>query len=268
VLFDTHAHLDFDDYDTDRDSVITRAEEAGVAGIINPGIDIETSRKAIALSERYDCVYPAVGIHPNYVGQASPGDNLELSLLAEHPRVVAIGEIGLDFYRDRTPHDLQARAFAGQLELARMLDLPVIIHFRDVEMDGIAMIGEDALKDVRGVFHCFGGSPEFAVFLVSQGFYIGFDGPLTYRRSDRVEVAEAVPLDRCLIETDAPFLAPQQHRGKRNEPAYVRYVAEKLAEIKSVDLDEVIKVTGKNARDLFGFVSRDDIHKREKNQKY
>ncbi len=252
MLVDTHAHLDFDDFRDDLDDVVARAGNAGVAAVIDPGIDIATSKRAIELAERCGIVHPAVGIHPNSVARSAPGDMLELSRLAQHDSVVAIGEIGLDFYRDRTPRDQQARAFSGQLDLARELDLPVIVHFREVGMDGVGMIGADRLRSIRGVFHCFGGTVDFAMTLVSWGFYIGFDGPLTYRGSDRIDVAKAVPLERCLIETDAPFLTPQRYRGKRNEPAYVLDVAEKLAEIKGLDTGAVIAATGENARALFG----------------
>ena len=252
MLIDTHAHLDFDDFENDRDEVLARAVRAGVSCIIDPGCDAATSTKAVQLSETHDMVYAAVGIHPNSTAEALPGDNLEIARLADNPRVVAVGETGLDFYRDRSPKDVQVRAFAGQLELARELDLPVIIHFRNVEMDGVELVGSEKLKELRGVFHCFGGSPGFARTLVSWGFYIGFNGPLTYKGSDRLEVAREVPLENCLVETDAPFLTPQKYRGRRNEPAYVKEVAEKLAEIKRVDIEEVLEVTGKNARELFG----------------
>ncbi len=251
MLIDTHAHLDFKDFDRDRDEVVARAEQAGIACIINPGCDLATSKKARKLSETYESVYAAVGIHPNSTAESLPGDSLEIARLAEHTRVVAVGEIGLDFYRDRSPKDVQVRAFRGQLALARELDLPVIIHFRNVEEEGIALTGRAAFSGLRGVFHCFGGSPEFAREVVSMGFYIGFDGPLTYRDSDRVAVARAVPLERCLLETDAPFLTPQKYRGKRNEPAYLTEVAGKMADVMRRDVDEVIAVTGASARELF-----------------
>ncbi len=175
-----------------------------------------------------------------------------MAALADHPKVVAVGEIGLDFYRDRAPVETQIRAFRGQLDLARELDLPVIIHFRDVEEDGIALVGEDAFRGLRGVFHCFGGSPGFAQRVLSMGFYIGFDGPLTYKNSDRSEIAAVVPPERMLIETDAPFLTPQMHRGKRNEPAYVLEVADALALHTGRDIAEILSITDQNAHDLFG----------------
>ncbi len=252
MLVDTHAHLDFKDFERDRNEVVLRAEKAGVSFIINPGCDLATSLKAVELSETFEIVHAAVGIHPNSTHEASPGDIFEIARLAQNRSVVAVGETGLDFYRDRAPKDVQARAFRGQLELAGELDLPVIIHFRNVEYDGIELVGIDSFKGLRGVFHCFGGSVEFAEKIISMGFYIGFDGPLTYKNSDRTEAAGAVPLERCLLETDAPFLTPQKYRGRRNEPAYVIEVAEKLAQVKRCDLDEVIEVTGKNACELFG----------------
>ena len=252
MLVDTHAHLDFGDFDHDRDEVVARALDAGVVCIIDPGCDVATSRRAVELADTYDTVYAAVGIHPNSTAAAAPGDLMEIARLAKHPKVVAVGETGLDFYRDRSPREVQVRAFCAQLELARECGLPVIVHFRNVEEEGIGLVGGDAFKGLRGVFHCFGGSRDFAMRVLDLGFYIGFDGPLTYKNSDRVKVAQAVPLERCLIETDAPFLTPQKHRGCRNEPAYVTEVAGKLAEIHGCSRDEVAAVTGRNTRALFG----------------
>lgn len=252
MLIDTHAHLDFDDFNADRDEVLARAEKAGIDAVIIPGIDVATSRKAVDLAGSHDMLYAAVGIHPNSVHAAEPGDNVRIARLAEEQGVCAIGEIGLDFYRDRTPRDEQVRAFRGQLALAREMDLPVIVHFREVGQDGVDMTGREHLEGVRGVFHCYGGSVEFADTVLGMGYYIGFDGPLTYPKSDRVDVARTVPLDRIVVETDAPFLAPQAMRGKRNEPSYVTDVVRALAEIKHVDIGEVEEVTTRNARRLFG----------------
>ncbi|MBN1291448.1 MAG: TatD family hydrolase [Candidatus Latescibacteria bacterium] len=255
MLCDTHAHLDFDDFDNDRDAVVERAEKAGISCIINPGCDVKTSVKAIRLSHTYKSIYAAVGIHPNSVADAGPGDILEIAHLASDPRVIAIGETGLDFYRKRSPIDVQIRAFRGHLELAKSLGLPVIIHFRDVEFGGIELVGLRYFEGISGVFHCFGGSVDFARKVVSMGFYVGFDGPLTFKKSDREEVAHAIPLDRCLIETDSPFLTPQKYRGNRNEPVYVHEVALKLAEIKCVDVIEVSETTTRNTCELFGIDS-------------
>lgn len=252
MLVDTHAHLDFPDFEADRDEVLARAREAGVRSIIVPGIDLATSRAAIALAERYDMVYAAAGIHPNDSHRAEPGDLAEIRRLAEHPRVIAIGETGLDYYRDRAPREVQAFFFAAHLDMARENGLPVIVHFRNVEDDGLDLIGPERFRETRGVFHSFGGSAAFAERVVAMGWYVGFTGPLTYKKSDRVEVARAVPLERILVETDSPFLSPQRHRGTRNEPAHVAEIAEKLAEIKGIDPAEARAATGRNARKLFG----------------
>ncbi len=252
MLVDTHAHLDFEDFDSDREDVLRRASEAGVRRIIVPGIDVRTSRKAVTLAETHDMIRAAAGIHPNETHRAAPADMRDIRRLSEHPKVAAIGETGLDFYRDRAPRETQARLFAEHLDLARETGLPVIVHFRNVEDEGIDLVGKERFIGVRGVFHCFGGSAMFARRIVAMGWHIGFAGPLTYRNSDRAEVARTAPLDRILVETDSPFLPPQKHRGKRNESAYVREVAEKLAEIKGIDLAQVIAETGRNAHELFG----------------
>lgn len=252
MLVDTHAHLDFEDFDSDREEVIKRAIDAGVRYIIVPGIDVRTTRAAIALAERHDMIYAAAGIHPNGSILAESGDMDEIQRLAEHPKVIALGETGLDYYRDRSPRDVQVRLFREHLDLARKMDLPVIIHFRDVGYDGIELTGEEYFRGVRGVFHSFGGSPELAERLVEMGFLIGFTGPLTYKKSDRVEVARITPMDHILVETDSPFLTPRLHRGSRNEPAFVSEIADKLAEIKDMDRAAVIAATGRNAHRLFG----------------
>ena len=252
MLVDSHAHLDFADFDPDRDAVIERAGQAGVAAMVNPGCDRATSQRAIELAAQYPAVFAAVGIHPNETACAAPGDMLQVARLAASEKVVAIGETGLDFYRDRSPRDLQVDLFCAHLALARETGLPVIIHFRNVGAGGIALAGEDAFEGIRGVFHCFGGNAEFAARVLAMGFFIGIDGPLTYPKSDRANIAREVPLDRILLETDAPFLTPQSHRGQRNEPAFVLDIARKLSEIKGCPLDEVIAVTGENARRLFG----------------
>jgi TatD DNase family protein len=252
MFIDTHAHLDMKDFDNDRDRVIERAAIAGVRLIINPGIDAESSKKTVSLTEKYGEIFAAAGIHPNNVADASPGDMEIIAGLAKCERVVAIGETGLDFYRNRSPRDMQVQSFKEHLELAKKMNLPIIIHFRQVGRDGIELAGRERFKGLRGVFHCFSGTVDFALELIDRGFCIGFDGPLTYPNSDRVEVAEAVPLERCLIETDAPFLTPQKYRGSRNEPSYVSEVAKKLAEIKNLDVEEVAAVTGRTACALFG----------------
>lgn len=251
MLIDTHAHLDFEDFDSDRSEVIARAADAGLTHIINPGIDIHTTRRAIELAETHDMILAAAGIHPNESANAAPDDMIGIARLADHPRVVAIGETGLDFYRDRAPRDIQVRLFREHLALARDLDLPVIIHFRNVGADGIELTGRDHFEGIRGVFHCYGGSVKFAREIIDMGFYVGFDGPLTYPKSDRMAVARDVPLERCLLETDAPFLTPQAYRGSRNESAYLGEIAHALAKAQDRTVEDVIDITGRNARTLF-----------------
>jgi len=252
VLIDTHAHLDFMDFDGDRDDVLEHSRDAGVVGIINPGCDLASTQRAIELSEKYEIIFAAAGIHPNNTADTEAGSIDDIARMAIHPRVVAIGETGLDFYRDRAPRDVQVSVFRSHLTLARTLALPVIVHFRNAAADGIGLTGREWFEGIAGVFHCFGGSPEFARDVLDMGFYIGFDGPLTYPKTDRTAVARIVPLERTLIETDAPFLTPPQHRGSRNEPAYVIEVAAALADIHGCSVDEVKRITGANARRLFG----------------
>ncbi len=252
MLVDTHAHLDFEDFDPDREDVLRRAEEAGVRYIIVPGIDERTTRAAVDLAGRYEMIYAAAGVHPNESARDEFAGMDGIRRLAAQPKVVAIGETGLDYYRDYAPREVQIRLFREHLDLAQGMDFPVIIHFRNVGYEGIEETGAERFRGLRGVFHSFGGSVELAERLVEMGFHIGFTGPLTYKKSDRVEVARSVPLERILLETDSPFLSPRTHRGSRNEPAYVAEIADKLAEIKGLDREAIIAATGENARRLFG----------------
>ncbi len=256
MLADTHAHLDLDDFDADRDDVIRRAADAGVGFMLNPGIDAASTRAAVALAERHEIVYAAAGIHPNETARAGSGDMDEIRRIVSNERIIAIGETGLDFYRDRSPRDTQLRFFLAHLELAAETGLPVIIHFRNVGYDGIELAGPDRFTGIRGVFHCFGGSRDFARRVIDMGYYLGFDGPLTYPGSDRQAVVRAMPLDRLLIETDCPFLAPQSRRGTRNEPAYVAEVAGAVAAARGIAPEEAADATWRNAGELFGIDGR------------
>jgi len=219
--------------------------------VINPGCDAESSRRAVALAERYDFLYAAVGIHPENCAGWVEEELAAIRELAGHPKTVAIGEIGLDYYWEKNPpRELQQEVFRRQLQLARELDLPVIIHDREAHGDTLAILRE--IPGVRGVFHCYSGSPEMARELLKMGWYLGFDGPVTYRNTRRApEVAAAAPLDRILIETDSPYLTPLPHRGKRNDSRNVRAVAEKLAEWKGVSPEEMERITLENGRTLF-----------------
>jgi TatD DNase family protein len=252
TLIDTHAHLQLAHFDEDRDAVLQRALDSGVAKIITIGTDLASSRQAIALAERYNGVFAAVGIHPTDCGNATEADYEEIRKLAQHPRVVAIGEIGLDFYWKDVAPEPQRRAFVRQLTLAREMNKPVIIHNREAGEAILQTLREENIHELRGVFHCFSENAEFARRVLDLGSYISFTGNLTYKKSILPEVAAQIPLDRIMVETDAPFMAPVPHRGKRNEPAYVAQIAAKLAEIKKLPAAEIARITAENADRLFG----------------
>ena len=251
MLFDTHAHYDDKSFDADRDAVLTALPEQGVGLILNPGCDVESSRKAVRYAAAYPHVYAAVGIHPENCGGCTAGDLDAIRALAQQPKTVAIGEIGLDYYwAENPPRDFQQQVLRQQLALARELALPVIIHDREAHADTLAIVRE--FPGVTGVFHCFSGSPEMARELLKMGWYLGFDGPVTYKNARRApEVAAVTPLDRMLIETDSPYMTPVPYRGRRNDSGYVHLVAEKLAEWKGVTPEEMARVTTENGKRLF-----------------
>lgn len=251
TLFDTHAHYDAAQFDADRDEVLSALPGQGVELVVNPGCDLESSRKAIALSERYPFLYAAVGVHPEECAPWRDQDVDELRSLAAHPRVVAVGEIGLDYYwPENPPRELQKRVFRAQMALARELDLPVIVHDREAHGDSMDMVRE--FPEVRGVFHCFSGSAEMAQELVKLGWMISFTGVLTYKNARKaVEAAQAVPLDRLMIETDSPYMAPVPHRGKRNHSGYVSHICQRLAELKGMTPEECSRITLENGRSFF-----------------
>ena len=251
MLFDTHAHYDDESFDADRDAVLTALPEQGVGLILNPGCDAESSRKAVRYAAAYPHVFAAVGIHPENCGGCTAGDLDAIRALAQLPKTVAIGEIGLDYYwAENPPRDFQQQVLRQQLALARELALPVIIHDREAHADTLAIVRE--FPGVTGVFHCFSGSPEMARELLKMGWYLGFDGPVTYKNARRApEVAAVTPLDRMLIETDSPYMTPVPYRGRRNDSGYVHLVAEKLAEWKGVTPEEMARVTTENGKRLF-----------------
>lgn len=259
TLIDTHAHLDFAKFDADRLAVIERATAAGVAAIVNVGADLASSRRAVELAEQHDTVYAAVGVHPHDAKKLDGATLGELRELANRSKVVAVGEIGLDFYRDLSPRDVQRRAFQAQLAWAAKLGKPVIIHDRDAHDDIMEILGDWAaglknspLTGRLGVLHTFSGDLSMAEQAMDLGFYISISGPVTYKNARQLpNLVQVLPLDRLLVETDCPFLAPHPHRGKRNEPAYVRLVAERIAELKGIAIDDVAMATTANARRLF-----------------
>ena len=251
MLFDTHAHYDDDWFDEDRDALLASMPEKGVGLIVNPGITAETSRMAIAMAEKYPHMYAAVGIHPENCHDFVPAHIDELRELAKHPKVVAIGEIGLDYYWDTNPpKEFQQQVLRAQMALARELQLPVIIHDRDAHADTLAIVKE--FPEVTGVFHCYSGSEEDARTLVKMGWMLSFNGAATFKNARKApEVIAGVPLERLMIETDAPYLAPVPHRGKRNDSGLVYLVAEKIAQIKGLTAEEVEKATWNNGKRFF-----------------
>ncbi len=252
-LIDSHAHVDFPQFDDDRDEVIKRAREAGLVALVNIGTNVDTSRASVALAERHDFIYATVGIHP-HDAEAATGQALDALLaLAQHERVVAIGEIGLDYYRDYSPRPAQRRALEDQLTLASALDLPVVIHSRDAHEDVLDTLGD---WSGTGVLHTYAAGMKRLDQVIDMGFFVGLSGPVTYANAEQLRsVARAVPLDRLLIETDCPYLTPEPHRGKRNEPAYVRFVAEAVAQARGNSTQQVADATAENARRLFGLPS-------------
>ena len=252
MLFDTHAHYDDDWFDEDRHELLAAMPEKGVGLIVNPGITVETSRQAIAMAEQYPHMYAAVGIHPENCHDFVPQHIDQLRELAKHPKVVAVGEIGLDYYWDTNPpKEFQQEVLRAQLALARELRLPVIIHDRDAHADTLAIVRE--FPEVKGVFHCYSGSVEDARTLVKMGWMLSFNGAATFKNARKApEVITEVPMDRLMIETDAPYLAPVPHRGKRNDSSLVCLVAEKIAHIKGLTAEEVEKITWDNGKRFFG----------------
>ena len=251
MLFDTHAHLDDRAFDQDRESLIAGLPAKDVTLVMNPGCSLESSRNAVALAVKYDHVYAAVGSHPDVASEVTDGVLEEYRKLCKlNNKVKAIGEIGIDYHYEDIPREIQLRAFRMQMELARELGLPVIVHEREAHADGMAVVRE--FPDVTGVFHCYSGSAEMAKQLVDLGWYIGFTGVLTFKNARKaVETAQAIPLERIVLETDCPYMAPEPFRGKRNDPGYIYRMAEKLAEIRQLPLEEIHRITTENGKRLY-----------------
>ena len=252
MYFDTHAHYDDEKFDPDRDAVLSALPGAGVSLVLNPGCDVASSRAAFALAQRYAHVYAAVGLHPENCAGADDADFAAIEALARREKVVAIGEIGLDYYwEENPPRDFQMEVFRRQLRMALALDLPVIIHDRDAHGDCLAAVSE--FPGLRGVFHCYSGSPEMAEELLRRGWYLGFDGPVTYKNARRApEVIALCPPERMLLETDSPYLSPVPHRGERNDSRNLPFIAQKIAELKHITAEEVAERCTENGKRLFG----------------
>ncbi|WP_416148107.1 TatD family hydrolase [Salipaludibacillus sp. HK11] len=253
MLFDTHVHLNVEQFEDDLEEVIARAQEAGVENMVVVGFDEKTIKKAINLVETHDFLYAAVGWHPVDAIDLTEEHLNWIEELASHPKVVAIGETGLDYHWDKSPKDVQKEAFRKQIHLAKRVNLPIIIHDREAHQDIVDILKEEKAEDVGGIMHCFGGSIEIAQECLKMNFHLSFGGPVTFKNAIRPkEVVKEVPLERLLIETDAPFLAPHPFRGKRNEPGYVKLIAEQIAELREVSYEDIAKQTSLNAKKLFG----------------
>lgn len=251
MLFDTHAHMDDRAFDDDREELLSSLPERGIALLMNPGCSLASSRAASRLSQEYDYIYAAVGSHPDAADEVN-GEVLEeyRKLCKLNPKIKAIGEIGLDYHYEDIPREIQQRAFRMQLELARELDLPVIVHEREAHEDGLKIIAE--FPEVTGVFHCYSGSAEMAKLLVERGWYIGFTGVLTFKNARKaVEVAQSIPLERIVLETDCPYMSPEPFRGKRNDPSRLCYMAEKLAQLRSLPVERIHEITVENGKRLY-----------------
>jgi len=251
-LFDTHAHLHFPEFAGDLDAVLARARVAGVRGMVTIGTDVATSRAAAALAEREPDVWAAVGIHPHEAADADEEALAEIERLASAPRVVAIGETGLDFFRDRSPRSAQTRAFTAQVSLARRLGKPVLVHCRDAHAETITLLAAGGPLERGGIMHCFSGDLTVARRCIDLGLLVSLAGPVTYPKPGALpEVARMIPADRLVVETDCPFLPPQPYRGKRNEPAYLAITATRVAELRGEPLADLAARMSENARVLF-----------------
>ena len=251
MLFDTHAHMDDHAFDTDREELLCALPQQGIQLLMNPGCSLESSRNTVKLARDYDYIYAAVGSHPDVADEVNEETLREYRrLCAENPKVKAIGEIGLDYHYEDIPREIQLQAFRAQMELARELGLPAIVHERDAHKDGMKVVEE--FPEVTGVFHCYSGSAEMAKWLVNRGWYIGFTGVLTFKNARKtLEVAAAIPLDRIVLETDCPYMSPEPFRGKRNDPGKLYRMAEKLAELRGLPLEEIHTTTTENGKRLY-----------------
>ena len=251
MLFDTHAHMDDHAFDEDRAALLSSLPDQQIGLLMNPGCSLESSRNAVKLAKEYDYIYAAVGSHPDVADEVNEQVLEEYrTLCKQNSKVKAIGEIGLDYHYEDIPRDVQKKAFCAQMALARELDLPVIVHEREAHEDGMAIVRQ--FPEVTGVFHCYSGSAEMARQLVELGWYIGFTGVLTFKNARKaVEVAASIPLERIVLETDCPYMAPDPFRGKRNDPGKLYRMAEKLAEIRGLSVEEIHRITTENGRRLY-----------------
>ncbi|WP_249872224.1 TatD family hydrolase [Oceanobacillus saliphilus] len=253
MLFDTHVHLNARQFEEDREETIQRAFDAGVHYMVVVGFDRETIPLAVAIAEQYDTIYAAVGWHPVDAIDMTEKDLEWIEELSAHPKVVAIGEMGLDYHWDKSPKDIQKEVFRKQIRLAKKVNMPIIIHNREATEDIIEILQDENAAEVGGIMHCYNDSVDYVEACLNMNFYISLGGPVTFKNAQQPkEVAKQVPLDKLLIETDAPYLAPHPNRGKRNEPAYVKLVAEQIAKLREMDVKELSEITTRNGLSLFG----------------
>ncbi|WP_440601824.1 TatD family hydrolase [Bacillus safensis] len=252
MLFDTHAHLNAEQYNEDLEQVIERAKSEKVEKIVVVGFDRPTITRAMELIEEYDFIYAAIGWHPVDAIDMTDEDLAWIKDLSQHEKVVAIGEMGLDYYWDKSPKDVQKEVFRRQIALAKEVNLPIVIHNRDATEDVVTILKEEGAAEVGGIMHCFTGSLETAKVCMDMNFYISFGGPVTFKNAKNPkEVVKEIPSNRLLIETDCPYLTPVPFRGKRNEPSYVKYIAEQIAELREISFEELAELTTKNAKKVF-----------------
>jgi len=257
MFIDTHSHLFYPNFEDDLDDVIQRAKDSGVDFILVPATDLATAKEVINLIEKYDMIYGAVGIHPHETKDWEPSLLNEIESLTSHKKIVAIGEIGLDYFYDYSPKEKQIKAFKSQIDLALKIDLPIIVHNRDSDKDMMEIINSYGGSGLKAQFHCFNGSLNDAKDLMQMGYMISFTGNITFKKADELrEVLKNVRIDQLLLETDSPFLTPVPFRGKRNEPAYVKYIAEQVAEAHEISIEEVGRITSFNAFRFFGIGSK------------
>ena len=251
MLFDTHAHMDDHAFDDDRGQLLADLPRQQIGLLMNPGCSLISSRNAAALAREYDYIYAAVGSHPDAADEVTPEVLEEYRrLVRENPKIKAIGEIGLDYHYEDIPREQQLKAFRAQMALARELDLPAIVHEREAHEDGMKVVSE--FPEVTGVFHCYSGSAEMAKWLIARGWYIGFTGVLTFKNARKaIEVASQIPLDRIVLETDCPYMSPEPFRGKRNDPGKLYRMAEKLAQLRGLSLEEIHTITTENGKRLY-----------------
>lgn len=252
MLIDSHAHLDDERFDRDRDELIKTLGKNGISTVINIGADLPSSIKSVKLSEQYDNIYAAVGVHPHSASEMDEGTIEVLKAFSSREKVVAIGEIGLDYYYDNSPRDVQRTWFKRQMKLAKEVNLPIVVHSREANQETFDMIKAESDGKLTGVIHCYSGSVELMKEYIKLGYYISLGGPVTFKNAKTPkEVAKVVPIDRLLVETDSPYLTPEPHRGKRNEPLYVRHVAAMIAELRGMTIEELARATSENTKRLF-----------------